>query len=81
MTCGAMPFRTEPEGINAKKCLRGEDWAWIRTWFETHFGLAASFLTNGKSVSDSGLITPSAPKLRQLSCTMNMTSSLWSCFG
>lgn len=27
--CGAMPFRTANDGLNAKKCLRGEDWAFI----------------------------------------------------
>lgn len=27
--CGALPFRWENDGLNAGKCLRGEDWAFI----------------------------------------------------
>lgn len=39
-SCGAMPFRDAGgAGLKAKKCLRGEDWAWIDTWCYMRYAL------------------------------------------
>ena len=44
-SCGAMPFRDALSGINAKKCIRGEDWEWILNWTFDRNGLPGSLIT------------------------------------
>ena len=58
-TCGAMPFRSSDasSGVNAKRCLRGEDWEWlssfaIHRWLAPAFGLFDPTLTDMDGVPD-----------------------------
>lgn len=79
-SCGAMPFRdVNGTGLKAKKCLRGEDWAWIYTWFWMRFNLPAYSVFGPAGTLPA--IVSNRPRLSQLSNTMEYTAFLWDRFG
>lgn len=79
-SCGAMPFRdVNGTGLKAKKCLRGEDWAWIYTWLWMRYNLPA-YTVFGPTGTLPAIVT-NRPRLAQLSSAMEYISSIWQNFG
>lgn len=79
-SCGAMPFRFDDvEGLTAKKCIRGEDWAWIMSWFYTRRGMPALGIFDRSQ--DIPWLISRYPRLTQLEGAMEYISGIWNCFG
>lgn len=77
--CGAMPFRTEPTGRCAKRCIRGEDWAWFNLWASTRYSMP-KYSYYGSQIVHEPFVWKN-PRLQQLKNAYEYTTSAWTRFG